>query len=339
MKKAFYKATRLLNTPVIYWKGLHFYQKKDWEKAKYYFELAVQKKPEHAYSNFKLGMCFFKQGVWDKAYHYISIATNLAPEILQWQVQLRQSEVRIRLKKHKKKSVIGKTSVHKIVEEQQKINIDEIKRITSSSANDIAEQIIIDALEKEPENASLYAELASFQNKQNKLWQSVDSWGEAISRDSVHAEWFYQYGIVLEKLGHFLQASKAYEQAKSLSMKENLSDLYFRLGFVNENQGHDNEIDLEVAKQAYGLAIQADRKLRAKDFGIGVFHEHRRDWGRAIIAYKAQLEITPNNPELLYRLGFAYDRNYQFGQAENIYKDKTKTRMAFPIRLCTRKTK
>ncbi|EFL77936.1 CDP-glycerol glycerophosphotransferase family protein [Actinobacillus pleuropneumoniae] len=321
MKKAFYKATRLLNTPVIYWKGLHFYQKKDWEKAKYYFELAVQKKPEHAYSNFKLGMCFFKQGVWDKAYHYISIATNLAPEILQWQVQLRQSEVRIRLKKHKKKSVIGKTSVHKIVEEQQKINIDEIKRITSSSANDIAEQIIIDALEKEPENASLYAELASFQNKQNKLWQSVDSWGEAISRDSVHAEWFYQYGIVLEKLGHFLQASKAYEQAKSLSMKENLSDLYFRLGFVNENQGHDNEIDLEVAKQAYGLAIQADRKLRAKDFGIGVFHEHRRDWGRAIIAYKAQLEITPNNPELLYRLGFAYDRNYQFGQAENIYKE------------------
>lgn len=321
MKKTFYKATRLLNAPVIYWKGLHFYQKGDWEKAKYYFELAVQKKPEHAYSNFKLGMCFFKQGIWDKAYHYISIATNLAPEILHWQVQLRQSEVRTRVKKHKKKTAIAIPFANKAVEVKQKINIDEIKRITSSSANDIAEQIIIEALEKEPENAELYAELALLQNKQNKLWQSVDSWSEAISRDSRYAEWFYQYGIVLEKLGHFAQASKAYEQAKSLSMKQNLSELYFRLGFVNEYQGHDNEINLDVAKQAYELAIQTDQKLKAKEFGIGVFHENRRDWGRAIIAYKSQLEITPNNPELLYRLGFAYDRNYQFEQAEKIYKE------------------
>nr|AAT06402.1 Cps7D [Actinobacillus pleuropneumoniae] len=313
MKKKFYKAIYLFNAPIIYWRGLKYYQKKEWKKAEKYFQLAVTRKPDHAYSNFKLGMCFFKQKMWDQAYNYISIAVNLAPEMPLWKVQLRQSAAQLQVKKRRKS--VKRNS------ENQISTPEELKKVTGISANEVAEQILIELLEKEPENPTIYAELALIQSKQAKLWQAVDSWTEAINRKSDNAMYFYQYGIVLEKLGHYARASEAYKTSLNLNPPNKiLADLFFRLGFVNKHQGHDNILNIELADEAYTKAIQADKKLKSKDFGIGVFYEERRDWQQAAIAYENQIGKTIKEAELFYRIGFAYDRNYEWELAEINYQ-------------------
>lgn len=309
MKKNLVKTWELLNAPFSYWRGLKYYKSKDWNNAEFYFLKAIESNPNHAYSNFKLGMCFFKKQLWKQAYHYISIAVDLAPYMYKWQVQLKQSEIRLRIKSRQLKS--------------KKDNFIEItsNKILSSSAIDIEEQMILEKLENDSKNKELYAQLAILQEKQGKLWQSADSWKSAISFDNSNAEWLFKFGLVSEKLLRYSEASDAYQKAIELTLPINVpADWYYHLGFVNENEGHDNKINLTLAEYSYQKAIQKDKKLRSKDFGIGVFHASKRYWNKAVKAFEKQCEINKDNAELFYRLGFSYDRNYQWSKAEINYK-------------------
>ena len=88
---------KLLKSPLTYWLGMHFYRKKDWVKAQYYFQQSANEAPNHAYSFFKLGMCYFRHQDWETAYYYFDKAITLSPGQTQWQVQLRQCEKKIGL--------------------------------------------------------------------------------------------------------------------------------------------------------------------------------------------------------------------------------------------------
>ena len=88
---------KLLKSPLTYWLGMHFYRKKDWVKAQYYFQQSANEAPNHAYSFFKLGMCYFRHQDWETAYYYFDKAITLSPGQTQWQVQLRQCEKKIDL--------------------------------------------------------------------------------------------------------------------------------------------------------------------------------------------------------------------------------------------------
>lgn len=307
MKHKIIRTLNLLKAPFSYWQGMKYYQAKNWDKAEIFFLKAVTSSPNHAYSNFKLGMCFFKRKMWKQAYKYISTAVKLAPDIYQWHIQLRQSEIRLRIKrKHKSQSIefINENTVN-----------------LSATAIDVEEQLLLEKLEKEYTNATHYAQLAKVQAKQNKLWQSADSWERAISLDNTHPDWFFQFGVTCEKLLRYVPASESYQNAIRLAPNsKTVSEWYYRLGFVNENQGHDNEPNLIVSEKAYQQAIQHDKKLNSKTFGIGVFHTARRYWNHAITSFEQQKIKSPTNAELYYRLGFAYDRNYQWEQAELNYK-------------------
>lgn len=310
MKNKIVKALNLLKAPFPYWQGMKYYRIGDWNTAGKFFEKAVIVNPNHAYSNFKLGMCFFKRQLWEQAYQYIDIAVKLAPEMYKWQIQLRQSEIRLRLKNNRNKNV------NKL--ESQSI---ESNKMISSTATDVEEQLILERLEKDTHNKVLYAQLAKIQQKQNKLWQAADSWKSAITLDSNNAEWLFQFGLVSEKLLRYAEANIAYQEAINLiSENKAPAEWYYHLGFVNENQGHDNVINLPIAQKAYKNAIQRDKKLNSKIFGIGVFHISKRRWNDAIRAFKEESKLIKNNAELFYHLGFSYDRNYQWELAEDSYK-------------------
>ncbi|HGT4383849.1 CDP-glycerol glycerophosphotransferase family protein [Neisseria meningitidis] len=305
MKNKINKTLYLLSTPLVYWQGIVHYQKKQWAKAEPYFKRAVVAQPDHAYSNFKLGMCFFKRRIWEQAYQYISTAVSLKPEVLSWHVQLRQSEAHLR---RQSRFVLTQTA-----------SLEGFNKSTLSAA-EIEEQVLMKQLERNVDNPEFYAQLAQLHGKHNKLWQALDFWKEALTRQQTNADWFYQSGAIYEKLQHYIPAAEAYNRAIALMPKGKVpADWYYRLGFVYEQQGHDNQPDFQKASQAYEEAIAADKKLQAKKFGIGVFHAARRYWKEAIAAYEKTSQISPS-AELFYRLGFIYDRNYQWPQAEERYQ-------------------
>lgn len=306
--------------PLEYWKGMFFYRAKEWKQAEYHFSEAVKKNQLHAHSHFKLGMSLFKQKKWDLAFKYMSMAVSLNPEMLKWHVQLRQSEVRVRIQAQQeiRKSVRAKKQFDSQAQNDAEPTEASVEnhRIHSAMAMDIEEQILIEKLEQSGDDAQTYAALAELQYRQNKLWQAIDSWNKAVSLKADDAQWFYQLGNACEQLGHHQQAISAYHRAIVLAKNRVPADWYYRLGYVYEVQGHDNQPDIENAQKYYNMAIAADRELQASKFGVGVFHAKRRFWRMASIAYQNQLDQWGEDAELYYRLGFVYDRSYQWDRAE-----------------------
>lgn len=310
--------------PLDYWKGMFFYQAKEWKQAESYFGRAVEANQFHAHSYFKLGMSLFKQQKWDLAFRYISMAVTLNPEVLKWHVQLRQSEVRVRIQAQQeaRKAVRAKKQFDSQAQNDAEPTESSVKnnRIHSAVAMDIEEQILVEKLEQSGDDAQTYAALAEIQYKQNKFWQAVDSWNKAVSLKADDAQWFYQLGNACEELGHHQQAISAYHRAIVLAENRVPADWYYRLGYVYEVQGHDNQSDAENAQKYYNMAIAGDKELQASKFGVGVFHAKRRFWRMASIAYQNQLDQWGENAELYYRLGFVYDRNYQWDKAEQCFQ-------------------
>lgn len=314
-----------LEIPFEYWQGMLLYQAKDWSGAEFLFRQAVEKNPSYAHANFKLGMSLFKQKKWDLAYAYMLTAINLDPKITKWHVQLRQSEVRLRIQaiQNTKQVVRSKKQFDsQAINDAEPIgNLLNNHQINSSLAIDIEEQIFIERLEQFGDDADIYASLAQVQYKQNKLWQSIDSWNKAIGFKDDNSDWFYQLGNAYEQLGHYRKASLAYDNAISMLGDNVPAEWYYRLGYVYEQQGHDNTPNLLNAQKFYELAIAHDKHLESDRFGVGVFHAQRRYWQDAINAYKQQLNHKAQDPELHYRLGFAYDRNYQWLEAEKSFQE------------------
>lgn len=75
-----------------YLMGLQHFKNKKWETALQFFKSAVNAKPEHPDSNFKLGLCHMKLGNFDEAFYHIKKALELAPKNVQWYQQLEQCE-------------------------------------------------------------------------------------------------------------------------------------------------------------------------------------------------------------------------------------------------------
>ncbi len=289
-------------------RGLYWYYHQDYKRAANSFSKALSIENKNPYLNFKLGLCFFKQQNWLLAHKYISEAVRLAPEVHQWRIQLRQSEIRLRILSNQQSKNGNVTS--------------SVQGATRSNSLEVEERLITEKLQVDPNNAFLMAQLAQAHYAQKKFWQAESTWGTAISLDANHADWYYQYGNCAEVLLHFENAKKAYQQAISLSSPNEIpAEWYYKLGYVSEFVGLDNcDPNPELAKQAYDKAIKKDSHLKSKNFGIGVFHADKRRWVAAIQAFEQTKAEGIINAELYYRLGFAYDRNYQWQKAESYYQ-------------------
>lgn len=288
--------------------GLYWYYRQDYKRAANSFSSALSIENKNPYLNFKLGLCFFKQQNWRLAHKHIAEAVRLAPEVHQWHIQLRQSEIRLRMLSNQQ----GKTSNQN----------SSAQSVTRSNSLEVEEQLILEKLQADPNNAFLMAQLAQAHYAQKKFWQAENAWKSAISLDANRADWYHRYGNCAEMLLHFESAKKAYQQAINLSNPNDIpAEWYYKLGYVSEFAGLDDCVpDLETAKQAYDKAIAKDSHLKSKNFGIGVFHADKRRWIAAIQAFEQTKATNVINAELYYRLGFAYDRSYQWQKAASYYQ-------------------
>ncbi|PLX89629.1 MAG: hypothetical protein C0618_00815 [Desulfuromonas sp.] len=83
--------------------GLQLYNTGNYQKAAEAFSEAIKKKPNHARTCFKLGMCYYKMKMWNEAYQHIKQATELDASKSEWRVQLDHSMKMAQKKPDKKK--------------------------------------------------------------------------------------------------------------------------------------------------------------------------------------------------------------------------------------------
>lgn len=183
-----------------------------------------------------------------------------------------------------------------------------------------AESRLRSLLEQGADDAVFYNQLAHMLRKQGKWWQEIEALNSAIELEEHHATWYYRLGEAQEVMNHFQEAAAAFGKAIEIKGNKTDAEWHFRQGYCYAREGKNELENPRLAKKSYQQAIAKDTKYNAKRFGIGVFHQKRGHWVQAREAYLEQIGKTPFDADLLYRLGMAYDRCFEWGEAEKYYK-------------------
>nr|WP_312326955.1 CDP-glycerol glycerophosphotransferase family protein [Acinetobacter oleivorans] len=150
------------------------------------------------------------------------------------------------------------------------------------------------------------------QQGESKLWQEHDALESAINLGTSDHQAFFRFGFLKEKMGRYINASQAYTSALTNGMTT--SELYYRLGYCLEKLG-----DIKSSYDAYQNAIMLDDVLNSRRFGIGVLHNK---YGHKKLALNELAEKSKDSKDaqLIYKLGMAYDRSYEWSNAKKAYK-------------------
>ncbi|MCC5824601.1 CDP-glycerol glycerophosphotransferase family protein [Alkalimonas sp.] len=165
----------------------------------------------------------------------------------------------------------------------------------------------------DPNNPDLFDELALVLQRQGKYWQEVQALQASLKLDSQSALRHYRLGQALDVMQKFHESADAYQQATELDPSQ--PEWFFRLGFALQR----SQADTLTVQQAFQKAMELDQTLQSHQFGIGAFHQQQANWQEAIACYQDRLAQRPKDAELLYRLGYAYDRLYNWAKAEDYY--------------------
>lgn len=276
----------LVETPYEYWQGLLFYQVEDWVRTEELFRKAVEKNPNHARANFKLGMSLFKQKQWDAAYASILAASQLDPSVDKWKIQLIQSRRRM---------LTGLDF--------------------SGSSASIEEALLREKIELNIDVFNCYVALSKNLKRQGKYWQQIEILHKAIAMNDKNVELYIDLGESCLEMKRYQEAEIAFTSAIKLDRSIKNPYLYYKLGYsLEKSQAKESYV-----KKYYELAILHDRELGSDIYGIGAFHEKMGLWYDAVSAYKDMLDERMDT-SLVERLAFAYLRCYDFENSFFYYK-------------------
>lgn len=290
---------RFLSAALQYAKGMREYRAREWNTSKTHFANALQFRPDFAAAQFKIGMCHFRQEEWQEAFDAMQAAIELDPSKTQWKVQRDQS-----------------------------LSYLESVAPTSPAREEALLQARIAAGDS---TAQTHAKLADNFRRQGRSWQEIEALQKAIDLEPENVDILFKLGDALDRMRRYKQSADVFSRASALRPAN--ATYAYRAGFAYERDGFDGPPDLGKAKEAYGRAIATDKSGMSSKFGIGNFHQSRGLWPFAAAAYEQQLKRDPNNAELLYRLGLAYDRQFLWEKAEKFISRSVILDSARPNRL------
>ncbi|WP_110641194.1 CDP-glycerol glycerophosphotransferase family protein [Salinicola sp. CPA57] len=277
--------------PKAYNSGLVQFRNKKWLAAEKLFLVAIDEKPDHAPSYFKLGMSEFRQKKYDLAYNHIALALEKNPTQSQWSVQLSQA-------------------LNNAVSSSKKPSWEKEKLLRSHLA-------------EYPENdLELRKQLVNLLKKQGKWWQEQEQLEVLVSRDDSSADLYFRLGEINEVKTAREAAFRYFEKAIHINDSQGVvspANWYYRAGYLLQCTGVKSQ-DENGQNSYYDKAIALDDSLDAKRYGIGVFHQQRALWKAARDAYLDQLLNHPIDGELHYCAGLAYDHCNQWEEAARHYQ-------------------
>ncbi|MFM5071082.1 CDP-glycerol glycerophosphotransferase family protein [Aeromonas veronii] len=291
-------------------KSKYYHYKKDWENAANELEKAIPSQFAIRSWHYQLGFYYSKLKRWHEAEKNLAIATNKDNTPYRWSYRHVIALENID-KKQKAKEIIKVISIKN--GNDAKKHFESGMLLMGFSRFSAAEEAFRFAAELDDSNSLYYDKLAECLNKQYKWWQEVEALYSALDLSPQDESIAKRLGAALERMENFDSAIDIY--TKVIAVQPNDAELNYSIGFCFECIGQ-----VDNANKYYDLAIEFDTSVNAKKFGIGAFHKKRGLWPNAALAFEQQVTQNPNDADLLYVTGMAFDRSYQWSKAESYYK-------------------
>ncbi|MCR6663410.1 MAG: CDP-glycerol glycerophosphotransferase family protein [Luteimonas sp.] len=117
-------------------------------------------------------------------------------------------------------------------------------------------------------------------------------------------------------------ACEAYERYLAIAYSEQVA---YDLGVVYESVGRDKD-----AQDCYHEVVARSKSANTRAYGIGVYHQAKKNHVLAIAAYERELEARPLDPEILFRLGHSSEQAYLWREAMQAYRRAIALRVGKP---------
>lgn len=236
----------------------------------------------------QLSLLAYRQKLWKESLKHINVA-----------IQLTDENTAIRFKKHKADTLI---------------KLGELEEATSCLESYLSVM---------PNDAGVQLELASLYTNRRQWQESADSFESYLKLQPKDPFANYKLGNCYLELNRFDRAGIYYKHAidninpKSTDLP--IAQIYYKLGFTQLKNNEDAQ-----ATKSFTKAIKNDQDLNSQRFGIGVFHEHFKQWEYAVSAYNNEIEGNGKDAELLFKLAVLLDKLSKPEQALSYYKNALK---------------
>jgi tetratricopeptide (TPR) repeat protein len=133
-----------------------------------------------------------------------------------------------------------------------------------------------------------------------KDWRSdINLWKEEVKRSPDMYLSHFNYGVLLDSLGHFQEASTHYEKAISLNPK-------YIPSFLNLAFDHERMDNLDEAEQIYQKVIRFDPRLARVHYKLGNVYIKKKEFDLARIELETALKLKPDFSQAHNNLGFIF---------------------------------
>ncbi len=199
-------------------------------------------------------------------------------------------------------------------------------------------------LSANPNDAQTWHKLANEYNQLHQWIEAAKCFESYLNLNPKDSKASFQLAECYRNLSDFQQAANNYHQAtKNLDNNCNVGELtisYYMLGLM---QLKNNKTD--QAFQSFNEVINLDQELNSQRYGIGVFHEHYKEWDFAVEAYKNRLLQDDKDAKLQFKLASILDEKlYTPEQALMHYEkalklDKVRAEWHYSLANCYAKLK
>ncbi|MDR1182732.1 MAG: tetratricopeptide repeat protein [Bacteroidales bacterium] len=205
---------------------------------------------------------------------------------------------------------------------------------------------IYKAIEKEPNNASLYLDLSSYYMKTKQLDSALNNALVAIRLDSGNANVYVAVSDVYFSMNYIDNAEEMLEKAIALDNKNNeaylkLGELYFLLKDYQQSEeillkslqqteynprayhilawNYREKGDTSLAIRYYLTAVEQDPDYFDAYTELGILYHYRHN-PLAIDYYNNALNIQPDNIQILYNIAMFYQETKEYEKALEKYR-------------------
>lgn len=285
-----------------YFLGLIASQRGHFDKAKAYWQQAIEMGPPLADVYFELGLAYSKEKRWEAAEHALREAIRLQPETPGAHYQL----ARLYFKQ-------GKAA-------EGTEEIETFQRLKAAYVQLNAQHSIIKGA---PDPAVTLVSLARKYMQEEKYAEAIQEFQKALWHDPNLAEAYNGLGNAYMIQGQLDEALEA--QQKAIELKPNMANAHVSLGLIwlKRAEVSRSDVDYKRALSACRQGIELNPDLQVPTVvrvALGRTYLNEGKLSEARHQYEAILKSDPNFADAHYYLGRIYSEQNDFDRAEGAYR-------------------
>ncbi len=292
--------------------GLLYQQRKQWETAITLHNKAIAVNSQYSLGWYSLGFCYNKTKQWTEAERCLRafLALNATHALGQYRLGValeKQSKCQDAIQCYTKSIELSNGKPEKRFYEHRAACLKTVGQ-RDKTLSDYRDMIAL-----HPKDPSGHALLVESLNKYGLWWQLIEAIEPYIALQPNNGNSHRILGNACMRMKRFPAAAQAFATAGTF-LPDN-AELP-----LNACYAYTLADNVQAADKQYQKALRLlPKNSEYHRFGIGAFFQKKGLWTEAAEAYTKQVQLSPVDAELHYRLALSHDRCYRWAEAAKSY--------------------